>query len=103
MILSVFVVLAAVGFLLWTGGYLLGYTGIAVIGAAFVLGAGAMVTLGGLEYKTGEVHSQTSANETVVENQYSTVDAPTRFPLGILVMLVGGLLNVRALTNSTFG
>ena len=99
MILPVFVAVSALGLGLWVLGYLLDYTGIAVIGAAVFLGAGASVVLGGLEYQTGEVHTETSANETVVEQQYESVNTPTQLPLGILTMLTGSLLVVRVLND----
>jgi hypothetical protein len=99
MILSVFVAVSAIGFVLFAGGYLLDYTGIAAIGATIFLGVGAGVVLGGLEYQTGEVRTETSTNETVVEHQYTSVETPTRLPMGILLMLVAGLGYVRLLDD----
>lgn len=99
MLLSVALFLSALGFLLWGLGYGLEYTGIALIGATLIIGVGAMITGTGLEYKSGEVHDQVSTNETRISYEYNKVPLPTQLPLGVLVILTGGVLAIRQLNR----
>ena len=99
MLLTVALFLTTLGFFLWGLGYVLEYTGIAFIGVTLIIGVGAMVTGTGLEYKSGEVHDQVTTNETQISYEYSKVPLPTQLPLGILVILTGGVLAIRQLNR----
>lgn len=90
MILTVAVFLSTLGFVAWIVGTLFDYHGVAFIGATLVLGVGAMITVGGLEHQSGEIQTDTTSNETEVTYQYQEVDTMATFPLGFLVMLLGG-------------
>lgn len=89
--------LTALGLVLWIVGSVLDYVGIAVIGAALVLGTGAMVTDTGLEYRTGETRINETADQTSVQYEFSQTDTPQQLSLGGLWMLVGGLLMIQKL------
>lgn len=107
MLLEVAGALTALGFAVWIVGMLLGYQGVAVLGGVLVLGVGAQVTVdpAGLEVRAGETvekNYETVGNETVVANTTSTVTTesvplPTRLPLGVLLMLLGGTGVLRGL------
>lgn len=98
MILSVFLGLLAVGFVTWMLGVVFGWPGIATIGGAIVVGVGAMVIAGGLEYQSGQVrdHDNTT-NTTVITQTYSPVSMPEQYSLGFLVTLLGGVAILRSL------
>jgi hypothetical protein len=100
MILSTAAFLTLVGFLAWIVGAIFGHQEVAVIGATIVLGVGAMIVGGGgLEQKTGERVTQTSNNTTVTEFQYQKVDTPTQLPLGLLLVLLGGVLTIHGVND----
>lgn len=107
-VLSTAAFLVAAGFAAWVLGIVFGYPGIGTIGCVLILGAGAMVTTGGLEYQTGErvienttFDGHTVNDSTTVYNstnvtrevtfEYETVETPQRFSLGLLLMLIGGV------------
>lgn len=94
--------LTLLGFVMWIVGSVFEYVGIAMIGAAVIIGTGAMVTESGLEYQTGETRIEESNNTTVVEAEYDSIDTPTQLSLGGLWMLFGGLLAIHRL-NETSG
>jgi hypothetical protein len=110
--------LSLAGFFTWILGAVFEYPEIATIGGATIVAVGAMITGTGLEYRTGEAIDQNRTYESkivelagqdsvVVTNQtnstksvvYETesVAFPTRFPAGVLLMLIGGLLTTRTL------
>lgn len=107
MILKTAAFLTALGFAAWILGTVFQYRGIAVIGGTIVVGVGAMVTGGSLEYRSGEhldktytkTNNETVNNETVVDYRYSTVPLPQRLPLGVLWMLLGGLLTLHGINT----
>ena len=97
-------ILTAVGFLfaLGTTLFVLGHVvpgipegyseAVSVIGAVIVLAAGAAVTIGGVSYKSGELHSTNSTtNTTIVQYQYSQISLPVHMSLGLLLMVTGAL------------
>lgn len=88
------------GFVLWIVGSVNEYVGIAMIGAAIIIGTGAMVTDSGLEYQTGETRIEESNNTTVVEKDYQSIDTPQQLSLGGLWMLFGGLLAIHQLNDT---
>lgn len=100
LVLTVAGFLTTVGFVAWILGYLFNLTGVAVIGGVLVFGVGVMVTSDGLAYKTGETHVAGNDNVTEIENEYQNVQTPTRMPLGILVMLLGGALVLHSIENA---
>ena len=98
MILTSVAFLVTLGFALFVLGNVVpgipeGYTqAIAVLGAVIVLGVGAGVSVDGLSYKSGEVHSTNSTtNTTTIEYQYQAVGLPVKLPLGLLLMIFGAL------------
>lgn len=111
MLLEIAGMLTLAGFFTWILGAVFEYPGIATIGGAVIVVVGALVTGTGLEYRTGEVVTEnTTFDGSVVENStvynssqttkevsYVTesVAFPTRFPAGVLLMIVGGLLTAR--------
>lgn len=97
MLLTIAAVLTVFGLLLFAAGEVFGYQAVAVIGAVVILGVGGSIVTGGLEHRTGQVETQISANETVVDYQTEPVQTQSQFPLGVLVMLAGGVAALRAL------
>lgn len=97
MLLTIAAVLTVFGLLLFAAGEVFGYQAVAVIGAVVILGVGGSIVTGGLEHRTGQVETQISANETVVDYQTEPVQTQSQFPLGLLVMLAGGVAALRAL------
>lgn len=105
MILQTAAFLTAVGFITWVAGILLDYQGIATIGAALVIGVGAMIAANGLSYQSGEVRDYSYINESnttvqdsaVIRHTYTQVATPQQLSLGMLVMLLGGVQVLRAL------
>jgi len=99
------------GFGVWVTGVIFEYAGIAVIGATLVVGVGAMFTATGLEYRSGAVEDHTLQNNTTTNDteivqtstryQYESVELPTRLPLGVLVMLLGGVGVLRGFDMTT--
>lgn len=110
MILSVFLALTALGLAAWILGTVFEWAGIAVIGAVIVVGAGAMVTTTGLEYRSGQVEqndvafnesvNESYVNSTQVTYQYEPVSLPQKLSLGALVMLFGGVGVLRSLDGA---
>lgn len=100
MILTVAGFLTTAGFIAWTLGYMFNLTGVSVIGGVLVFGVGAMVTADGLAYKTGETHVAGNDNVTEITNDYQKVKTPTRMPLGVLVMLLGGALVLHSIDDA---
>jgi len=93
--------LTALGFVMWIVGSVSEYVGIAMIGAAIIIGTGAMVTDGGLEYQTGETRIEESNNTTVIEKEYDRINTPSQLSLGGLWMLFGGLLAIHQLNDTS--
>ena len=91
------------GFVLFVIGNVRGYTGVAVIGGVLIVGVGASVVDTGLRYESGEerIITNESANETVVsvDKQYQHTQTPINLPLGLLVMVAGGLLSIQSLNE----
>lgn len=103
--------LIGVGFICWIAGAVFGYTELSAIGAALILASGAMMTAGGLEYRTGEtqvVNQTTNATTnattgtTTVSYEYASVSFPSRVPVGVLLMLAGGFLFMRPIMEDSF-
>lgn len=65
MLLVVGAALVALGIIVWSLGHSLSFTGIAVIGAVFILGAGIMATTGGIQYATGETVDAETIETTI--------------------------------------
>jgi hypothetical protein len=109
MLLPVAGFLMLLGFGTWVVGVVFEYAGIAVIGATVILGVGAMFTATGLEYRAGQVDdhevqqhhasndTELAVNQTESRDVYKAVALPTRLPLGLLVMILGGTGVLRAL------
>lgn len=97
MLLQVAAFLTALGFVTWIAGTLLGYHGIGMIGAALLVGVGAMTMTDGLETRTGEVETNTSANTTETTFVTDPVETRQTFPLGVLLTFLGGAVGVRSL------
>lgn len=89
--LAVTVFLSALGLVLWGVGYAIDDPGLAAIGGVLVVGIGVMITTGSLEYQSGETKTDVDSNTTDVSYEYKPVDAPSKLPMGILVMLGGAL------------
>lgn len=92
--------LTLLGFGMWIVGSVNEFVGIAMIGAAIVIGTGAMVADTGLEYKTGETQISESNNTTVVQHDYQSINTPQQLSLGGLWMLFGGLLAIHQLNET---
>jgi hypothetical protein len=86
-----------VGFVAFILGAVFSYQSVAVIGAVMIVGVGAVITTSGVEHRTGEVVTNSTANETVHEFTYERTETPTNLPLGTLFMLLGGVLALRGL------
>lgn len=99
MLIHVAAFLSTLGFALWVAGTLLEYHGLGMVGAALMVGVGAMTMTDGLEVQTGEVHTNTSADQMEISHTYSPVDTLATFPLGLLVTLAGGVAGVRSLAE----
>ncbi len=99
MILTVASALTTLGFATWILGSIFEYHGVATVGAVIIVGVGAMVSNEGLEVKTGEVQNQIDNSTTEVENQYQPISTPAHLSLGVIVMLLGGTLFLRALNE----
>lgn len=89
--------LTALGFTAWITGTMLDYHGLGMVGAAILVGVGAMTMVDGLETKTGQVETQVSSNQTEIAHTYEPVDTLATFPLGVMVTLVGGIAGIRSL------
>lgn len=105
MLLSVAAAIVALGLAVWVLGQTFSYTGIAIIGAAFILVAGSGVALTDLEQPTGQVvvkeynEHNVSSNETMFVNnrsvyQTATTDVSLTDQFGALFgqLGLGGLL-----------
>lgn len=106
MLLTLWVVLSTAGLVAFLLGHLLGFHGVATIGAVMVMLAGADVVLGGIEVADGETiernYSNVSGevvavNETVTDT-YSNYSWTERFAsdyavgIGVFQLLIGVLL-----------
>jgi len=99
------------GFGTWVAGIALDFGGIATIGATLVIGVGAMFTATGLEYKVGETTqnqlvNNSTTNDTAIiatqtDAQYRSVNLPQRLPLGVLVIVLGGVGVLRSIEMYT--
>lgn len=79
MILSAAAFLVVLGLLVWVLGHYFSFTGVAVIGAVLVLGVGAMVALGGVEYAAGEtVDTTTTQTEVPIEDIGEAIHVHTK-------------------------
>lgn len=104
MILSTAAILIGVGALFWVLGTFFDYTGIAVIGAVIVLGVGVAATTDGLYHQTGVIETVNSTtNTTITEFQYERVEISNRFPLGMLILLLGGVGALHPLAEADDG
>jgi len=114
MLLVTFAFLNVLGFGVWLLGHYFDYTGVAAIGAVFIIAAGAAVTLTTLEVRDGEhierdfatVDNDTVNNQTIVHETTRTVKISDQFggplnnfSIGGLMMLVGGLLMTQHLNE----
>lgn len=99
MILSYFAVMTALGFAGFVLGRVFQYQGVMVIGAVLIVGAGALVTTDGLQYKSGVEVTNKTANTTVKAFKYQTAPQPTNLPVGAVLMLLGGALTLRGLDS----
>jgi len=97
--LSVASFLTAVGFVAWLVGETLNYQGIAVIGATLVVGLGAAITTGGLQYQTGETTTGGCCGDTTTAAEYQTYEPPASLPFGPLVMILGAVMALRPLNT----
>lgn len=114
MLLTTAAFLMLLGLGTWVLGVLFDFAGIAVIGATIVIGVGATFTATGLNVPTGEttennltvVNNSTTNDTEMVINDSETrqtttpVDLPTRLPLGLLVILLGGVAGLRGIDIS---
>jgi hypothetical protein len=91
--------LMGVGFVSFLVGAVFQYQSVAVIGAVLILGVGAIVTVSGVEYRSGQIDKPGPDNSTVTEFTYDRTDTPTNLPLGTLIMLLGGVLSLRGIYN----
>jgi len=76
--------LTALGFGSWIAGIMFRYRGLAVIGGVLVVGVGAMVTTGGLQYETGTAQTAAYESQAVnasVTNETVAADHGTWVPL----------------------
>jgi hypothetical protein len=91
--------LMGVGFVAFVLGAVFQYQGVAVIGAVLILGVGAVVTVSGVEHRSGEVVTTQPDNSTVHDFQYERTETPQNLSLGTLLMLLGGVLALRSLND----
>lgn len=115
MILTTAAFLILLGLGTWVIGAVFEYSGVAVIGATLVIGVGAMFTATGLKYQSGETvdnnlttnqsgnDTEIAVNNSTTTYEYTNVQTPTRLPLGILVMLLGGAFALRGIDISRGG
>lgn len=98
MIWYVSVALFVVGLVVWLAGASRGQVGIAVIGAILVLGVGGTVVVDGLEVEAGQIETVDN-NTTTVEPTYQTAQIAEVLPLGSVVLILGGVMLIQALTE----
>lgn len=98
MLLATFSTLFLLGLSIWLVGHYFRYTGVAAIGAAFVIIAGSAIALTGLETRVGETRV-VSNNTTAISYETEPVLAGLLNPtvlrelgLGGLVMALGAVL-----------
>jgi hypothetical protein len=92
--------LVVVGLVGFAVAAMLGYKGVAVISAMLIVGVGAAAMVdGGLAVQSGKVVTQTGANTTVTEPTYRTVQTTDRFPLEVLILLLGSVLTLRGIDS----
>lgn len=97
MLLTVAAFLSLLGLAFWVVGLVFDYHGLGMVGAALLVGVGAMTMTDGLETQTGQVETEVSSNETEISQTYEPVDTRSSFPLGMLLTLGGGVAGVRSL------
>jgi hypothetical protein len=115
MLLTSFVALTSLGFVLWAAGHFSEYTGVAAIGAVLVIAVGGGVVLTDLHVKTGETvdRSYTTVNNSTVVDTVSRSNVYERvvlldelggqagpLSLGGLLMLTGAVLMMRRLEET---
>lgn len=83
--------IVSIGFIAWILGYFIDRPAVSIIGAIFILGAGGLVLVEGLEVKTGEIHDTSGTDETVITNQYRDVSTIQQFDVGFLSMVLGAV------------
>lgn len=106
MLLTLWVVLSTAGLVTFLLGHLLGFHGVASIGAVMVMLSGLNVVADGLQLKDGErversfttIDNETVENETLVTNNYQSHSWTEEFAhenavgLGVFQLLIGVLL-----------
>lgn len=96
MILTVAVVVFLIGSIAYVGGALMGRPDVALIGAILIIGLGGTAMTDGIVVKTGEVQTTTN-NTTTIEHTYEEVSIHPDFPLGAVVLLLGGVMSFHAI------
>lgn len=97
MILTTAAFLTTVGLVAFVLGHSYGYQGIAVIGAILIVGVGAGAMVDGIETQTGERQIDVDNSTTEVERVYEPIGVSTSFPVGLVVLLLGGAMAGQAL------
>lgn len=92
MILTTAAFLTTIGIAAFVLGHSYGYQGIAVIGAVLIVGVGAGAMIDGLDTQTGERQIEVNNSTTQVENVYEPIGIGTSFPVGLVVLLMGGAM-----------
>lgn len=101
MLLTATAALFFLGLATWLAGAYFSYTGVAVLGAAIIVGVGAGIAIDGLEVVSGETRTvNDTTNTTTIEEQTEPIAFFDNFPLGTLVVLVGALLFVQPLNET---
>lgn len=101
MLVTIAAFLCLLGLGVWALGRAMDFFEVSTIGGVIILGVGTMVATHGLAYKSGELHTTGANNSTHITYQYATASMPTHLPLGILVMILGGVLVIRAINDAT--
>jgi hypothetical protein len=106
MLLILWAAMSTAGFAVWITGHLLGFHGVASIGAVWLMLVGGQVLLDDIQVKTGErierdyttIDNSTVENETVVNDTYATQSWTETFAsqnavgIGVFQLLIGVLL-----------
>lgn len=100
MLLTTALLFSALGFACWVGGVVLDQPEVAVIGGILVVGMGAMVANGGLEYRDGQIETtDPDTNTTTVEHTYSTAETPQQLSFAALIMILGGVITIQSINR----
>lgn len=100
MLLQVASLLTAFGFAAFIVGHIFEYYGLAFIGAVLIIVTGAWIMTTGLQAEAGTIETNVSANETVTETRYDTVQSPfPNFSVGFGVFIVGSVAGLQALRS----